>query len=149
MSHWTGLPGYVLDRHSDTGLQIAFPNNGKCRENRCTQGSEPKVVLWNAFCRAAPSKAPMMKSQTEEISLSLTPSALSSPSSGHGPWPTPHLAQCAEGGPSHSRGKANRYESPLSAGLEDCHQESYANFHSFRKVSSRFVQGREVPSSKP
>ena len=90
-----------------------------------------------------------MKLQTEEMSLSLTPSAPSSPSSGHGLWPTPHMAQCAEGGLSHSRGKANKCEFPLSAGLEDCHQESYTNFHSFQKVSSRFVQGREVPSSKP
>lgn len=76
-------------------------------------------------------KAPMMKLQTEGLSLSLTPPAPSSSASDRGPSPIPHMARCADGGPSHSRGKADKYEVPLSAGLKDCHQESYTNFHSF------------------
>lgn len=88
---------------------------------------------------------------TERSDLSLSPRAISSLlTSDHAPWPTLHMVQwCMEPGLCHFPGNADKCKFLLTAGLEDCHQESYTNFHSFRKVSSGFGQGREIHCFKP
>lgn len=108
----------------------------KCRDNRHTQEGNPKESCGNVFRQVTPSHG-SHDEVTERSDLSFFPHAISSRlTSDHAPWPTLHMVQwCMEPGLCHFPGNTDKCKFLLTAGSEDCHQESYTNFHSSRKVS--------------